>query len=99
MAKYKLTNKAVLDLTDIWNYTYDTWNERQADKYYKELLAECKLIAKHPEKGREYEMLIPNLRGSNFNKHIIFYRLIDKQMVEIERILHERMDLKMQFKK
>ncbi len=31
MAKYQLTNKAVEDLTNIWEYTVDTWLERQAD--------------------------------------------------------------------
>ena len=35
MAKHKLTNKAVEDLTEIWNYTYDKWSEYQADKYYQ----------------------------------------------------------------
>ncbi len=32
MAKYKLTNKAVKDLANIWNYTFEAWSERQADK-------------------------------------------------------------------
>jgi plasmid stabilization system protein ParE len=27
MPKYILTNKAVLDLKGIWNYTFDTWSE------------------------------------------------------------------------
>ncbi len=34
MAKYTLTNKAVKDLSEIWNYTFDQWSERQADFYY-----------------------------------------------------------------
>ncbi len=38
MAKFRLTNKAVEDLAGIWNYTFDTWSENQADKYYKTLL-------------------------------------------------------------
>jgi toxin ParE1/3/4 len=38
MAKFKLTNKAVKDLSEIWNYTFDTWSESQADKYYKLIL-------------------------------------------------------------
>ena len=33
MADYRLTNKAVADLSDIWNYTCETWSEQQADKY------------------------------------------------------------------
>ncbi|WP_420318747.1 type II toxin-antitoxin system RelE/ParE family toxin [Ekhidna sp.] len=34
MANYQLTNLAVQDLTDIWNYTFDNWSEQQADVYY-----------------------------------------------------------------
>ncbi len=41
MAKFKLTNNAVKDLSDIWNYTFDAWSESQADKYYKLILDAC----------------------------------------------------------
>lgn len=34
MAKFYLTNLAVKDLADIWNYTFDNWSEQQADYYY-----------------------------------------------------------------
>ena len=34
MARYKLTNKAVEDLAQIWNYTFNKWSENQADTYY-----------------------------------------------------------------
>lgn len=34
MAKYHLTNKATADLLDIWNYTTETWSEKQAEKHY-----------------------------------------------------------------
>jgi len=49
MAKYKLTNKAVDDLTKIWNYTFDKWSENQADKYYLMLLENCNEVACNPE--------------------------------------------------
>ena len=35
MTKYQITNKAIIDLEDIWNYTFETWSERQADLYYE----------------------------------------------------------------
>lgn len=41
MANYILTNKAVEDLTKIWDYTYEVWCENQTDKYYNELLEVC----------------------------------------------------------
>ena len=31
MAKFIITNKAVEDLSKIWNYTYEFWSENQAD--------------------------------------------------------------------
>jgi len=45
MVKFKLTNKAVVDLTLIWNYTCDEWSESQADKYYQIPLDNCEEIA------------------------------------------------------
>lgn len=94
MANYKLTKKAVQDLKQIWNYTFDNWSEYQADKYYKELLNHCSKIAKDPILGKQYGFLIKGLKGSKVNKHIIFYRQITEEEIEVERILHERMDLK-----
>lgn len=44
MAKYHFTNKAVEDLTNIWNYTFETWSERQADMYYNMLIESCQKI-------------------------------------------------------
>ncbi len=39
MVKYKLTNKAVEDLTGIWEYTVEKWSEEQFGQgsglYYK----------------------------------------------------------------
>ena len=34
MAEYKLTNKAVEDLAEIWDYTFDKWSEKQANNYW-----------------------------------------------------------------
>jgi toxin ParE1/3/4 len=35
MKRFKFTNLALKDLSDIWNYTVLTWSERQADNYYQ----------------------------------------------------------------
>jgi toxin ParE1/3/4 len=98
MAKFKLTNNAVKDLSDIWNYTVETWSESQADKYYKLILNACPAIAKKPQQGKVYEEIYPNLKGKKASKHIIFYRIMDDKSIEIARILHERMDLKNKLK-
>ncbi len=94
MAKYKLTYKAVDDLARIWNYTFDKWSENQADKYYHMLLGNCNEVACNPELGKNYSGVTENLLGFKAGRHIIFYRKIEGNEVEITRILHELMDLK-----
>ncbi|MEO1098856.1 MAG: type II toxin-antitoxin system RelE/ParE family toxin [Bacteroidota bacterium] len=39
-----------------------------------------------------------NLVALKINRHIVFYRIISSELIEITRILHERMDLKNQLK-
>lgn len=94
MPKYLLTNKAVEDLDKIWNYTFEKWSENQADQYYLMLLDNCKRIAKNPDLGKKYDGVTTGLLGLKTNWHIIFYREIELEVIEISRILHERMDLK-----
>jgi toxin ParE1/3/4 len=54
MAEFKLTNKAIADLANIWNYTFDTWSENQADKYYEMLISAWGEIAANPTRGKIY---------------------------------------------
>jgi toxin ParE1/3/4 len=97
MPKLKFTNNAVQDLSDIWSYTAETWSESQADKYYKLIMNACSTIAKKPQIGKEYSEIYPDLKGKLTTKHIIFYRVLEDQSIEITRILHERMDVKKKF--
>lgn len=96
MANYNLTQKAVADLADIWNYTYETWSENQADKYYQMLLDTCNLLANKPSKGKNYANIHPGLMGYKALRHIVFYIPSDGK-IEIIRILHTSMDLKNKF--
>lgn len=98
MAKYKLTNKAVDDLTQIWNYTFDKWSESQADKYYHMLIDNCQEVANSPDFGKNYSGVTEDLFGLKVGRHIIFYRRIEDTEIEITRILHEQMDLKNRIK-
>jgi toxin ParE1/3/4 len=94
MASYKLTNKAVEDLENIWEYTTEEWSEQQADRYYYLLLSRCQEIANQPELGKKHEGIKNDLLGLKAEKHIIFYRTQKNKPIEITRILHGRMDLK-----
>ncbi len=93
MPKYILTNRAIKDLSDIWNYTFDNWSERQADRYYKILLEGCHEISKRPNIGKKYDKVINGLLGYKTGHHIIFYNIESNTNILIIRILHEQMDL------
>jgi toxin ParE1/3/4 len=41
MAKIIFRQAAIDDLNRIWQYTYEEWSEKQADKYYKSLTFAC----------------------------------------------------------
>ena len=94
MVKYELTNKAVADLNEIWEYTLENWSENQADRYYDMLLGIFQDIADNPELGKNYDGIKSDLFGLKANRLVIFYRKSELNPIEITRILHERMDLK-----
>ena len=94
MPKFELTNKAVEDLEDIWNYTYENWSEHQADIYYQLLIESFKEIARTPGIGKNYQEIAENLKGFKVGRHIVFFHEKEGRKIEIIRILHERMDIK-----
>jgi toxin ParE1/3/4 len=94
MAKYELTNKAVEDLSKIWDYTFKVWSENQADKYYFELIKDCKVLAENQNLAKNYTEINEDIYGYKSGQHIIFFRIISENEIEITRFLHSRMDLK-----
>jgi len=94
MAKVILRQKAIDDLSDIWDYTMYKWSENQADIYYSTIKFACKEIGTNLDIGKQYYGISANLFGFKSGKHIIFYHMISEDEIEVIRILHERMDLK-----
>ena len=94
MANYILTNKAVEDLSKIWDYTFEVWSESQADKYYFMLLDSCQELADESVSGKNYHEVNEDILGFKVGQHIIFYSKLKSNKIEIVRILHSRMDLK-----
>lgn len=94
MAKFYLTNKAVEDLSDIWNYTVETWSENQAEIYYSLLVDSFQELANKPSLGKSYEVVERNVLGFKTGQHVIFYQIVSKQEIEIVRVLHGMMDMK-----
>ena len=93
MNRCQFTYKAVEDLSNVWNLTFDTRSKIHADKYYAELVDTCMEMAGKPFLGRNYSDILETVKGVKINRHIIFYREIREDSIQIERILHERMDV------
>ena len=94
MLKLYLSNKAVEDLNDIWDYTVKTWSENQAEIYYSLLMDSCQEIANKPSQGKSYDVVEKNVLGFKTGEHIIFYQIVSLKEIEVVRILHGMMDMK-----
>lgn len=42
---YRISEKAIQDLEYIWLYTFETWNQEQADRYYNLLINYIRYVA------------------------------------------------------
>lgn len=94
MVSYSFSKKALSDLSAIWEYTVDTWSERQADKYYFMLLTACQELADGKVSGKSYPDVQAGIAGFRTGQHILFYRKHSAGNIVIVRILHVQMDLK-----
>ena len=94
MSRYFFTRKALEYLTGIWNYTFNHWSENQADTYYSNFSEICHELAEKQHLDKNYKLVRNDLFGFKAGRHIIFYRTISENEIEIVRILHEKMDLK-----
>jgi toxin ParE1/3/4 len=91
---YKISVKAAEDIANIWVYTFENWSKEQADRYVNLVFDEIKYLAQHPQFGKNFEHVRKSYRCSKVKSHLIFYKTNKKQkVIEIIRILHQRMDI------
>jgi len=96
--KYRISQQAIEDLDKIWIYTLNKWSKEQADRYYDLIMAEIDFIADNYLIGKSAEQTRKNYRVTKIKSHLIFYRKNENEIVEIVRILHQRMDIKKRLK-
>ncbi len=78
------------DLKDIWHYSFNKWDEDQADKYLLQLDAGMEGLTSNPNIGKSREKVREGYRSTQINRHVIYYRL-EGNIIDIVRVLHERM--------
>jgi toxin ParE1/3/4 len=96
--KYRISKQAINDLNNIWVYTFNKWSKEQADRYYDLIIGEIEFIADNYLIGKSAEQTRKNYRVTKIKSHLIFYRKAENEIVEVVRILHQRMDIKERLK-
>ena len=81
------TRDAEIDLEDIWLYSFEQWNEEQADRYYDQILDGIEQLIDNPEMGKSRATIRSGYRSIQVKSHIIYYR-IDDDTIHVIRVLH-----------
>jgi toxin ParE1/3/4 len=95
---YKISSQALIDLEQIWLYTFKNWSIEQADRYYNLLINEMEYVSQNQESGKSMNHIKNGYRVSKVKSHLIFYKTSSESEIEIIRILHERMDIENRLK-
>ena len=90
---YRLSRAALQDLKSIWIYTTQKWSRAQADRYYRLIIEEIEYLSLNENAGKSMEHVKPGYKMSKVKSHLIFYRTSENKVIEILRILHQRMDI------
>jgi toxin ParE1/3/4 len=95
MTVYRLRPSAEADLANIWRYTAERWGIAQAESYFRTIIATLDALAATPTLGRSCDEIRAGYRRRSVGVHVVFYR-IERDHIDIARILHGRMDFERQ---
>lgn len=90
MRAFRFSRRAASGLTEIAEYTFDRWGEKQAIRYIDNLESCCKKLADNPGLGRAADKIRPGLQRIECSGHVVFYRQ-ERAGILIARILHRSM--------
>lgn len=95
--RYLLSPAAQADLEQIWDYTAGRWGVDQAEEYVRELQYVIERVAANPRIGRSCDDIRRGYRKLSAGSHTLFYRLATDGVVNVVRVLHQRMDTELPF--
>lgn len=87
----RISSAAWEDLLSLWEYIA-AHDELAADRYLDHVRERAMELIAHPELGRPRPEVLPGIRSLLCRNHLIFYR-IEKEIIQILRVLHGSMDL------
>lgn len=92
MSIYSLTDEAIQDLDNIFNYMSD-FRLDAATRFLDAFESKCEALTQFLRMGKTYEDLSPQLRGVPVDGYIILYRIIEND-IEVIRVVSGHRDLK-----
>ncbi|MFC2079858.1 type II toxin-antitoxin system RelE/ParE family toxin [Bacteroidota bacterium] len=95
---YKISQRALQDLNDIWQYTHANWSIIQADRYYNLILDQIEFLSKEVYNGISRDYIKIGYRSIAIKSHIVFYKISDDNVLEVVRILHKMVDIETKLK-
>jgi toxin ParE1/3/4 len=93
VSRYLLSPAARADLEQIWDYTHDRWGVDQAGEYLRELQRAIERATANPRIGRACDEIRPGYRKLAAGSHTLFYRVTAEGVIDVVRVLHQRMDV------
>jgi toxin ParE1/3/4 len=102
--RYRLTKLAAADYAAILRFTLKRWAKEQLAAYNGLLDSGIVAVAHEPKRLNSHSRddLRPGFRSFNIGllgthlrlgRHVIYYRIVDDGVVEVLRILHDRMEV------
>ena len=100
--RVRLGTLAELDFANILTSTTENFGARQSRVYRDTLVAAIRELARGPDVvgSKRRDDIMPGhhtlhvARHGRRARHLLLYRIVDRRMIEIVRILHDRMDLR-----
>lgn len=89
---FEISNLALKDIDDIWEYTAKHWSKQQANKYYKDIFEVINEICRNKASGKPIDDIKKGHRRINVKSHMIIYK-VQEETIYIDRILHQKMDI------
>jgi toxin ParE1/3/4 len=108
MTRYRLSRPAQMDVARIFEQSAELWGAEAERRYAVTLATAMRQVAADPQGRvtRNRDELLPGIRsfhlrharvddrGSRVKRpvHVLYYRAIEPELIEIVRVLHERME-------
>ena len=86
MSKYRLSVSAKEDLIRIYQYGFQKFGEKQADKYFQSFFEYFDIIAERPESFESVDFIKPGYRRCVCGVYSIYFK-VNEDIVEIMAII------------